>query len=168
MAIPVLPSRLRTYEGWEPRSCLVRPIDDNHTIPVVPPIQQPDNINGGISTTRPKFYWHFDTTNRQVGVSKTRHSRFMVQRAWKLPFRVGGEEDILIGEDDVILSVVLSEQGQRVKIVKDQYNRLVQGNGQNGSFKFWLFENGFEAAHGGEGQVLVVGPSSGERWEFVA
>jgi hypothetical protein len=96
----------------------------------------------------------------------------MVQRAVNLQHPVREEEDILIGEDDVILSVVLSEgqeRGQRVKIVRDQYQRLVQGNGSNGSFKFWLFENGFQASYAGEeGPLLAGGPSSGERWEFVA
>lgn len=87
-----------------------------------------------------------------------------------MPYRIRGEEDILVGEDDIILSVVLIEENQMIKIVSDQSNRLVQGgNNHNGPFRFWLFENGFHATYAGdEGPLVVVGPSNGEKWEFVA
>jgi hypothetical protein len=96
----------------------------------------------------------------------------MVQRAVALPGRVNAEEDVLIGEDNINLSVVLHEgQQHRVKIVMDQLGRLVAANnGHHGPFKFWLFENGFQGTYQNEeGPVhATAGPSSGERWEFVA
>ncbi|KAF5359382.1 hypothetical protein D9756_003624 [Leucocoprinus leucothites] len=117
------------------------------------------------STLRPEYFWFFEPNTRQIGVSKVRQSRFMVQRAAALSYAVREEEDVLVGQDDVVLSVALSGgQGQRVKIVSDHGGKLVQANGHssNGWFKFWLFENGFQAAYTGEeGPVVAVGPSSG-------
>lgn len=76
-------------------------------------------------------------------------------------------EDILVGEDDITISVLVNEgqqRGQVLRLMRDQWNRIVPGNAE--PFRFQCFEGGFEVGEGGV--VLMSRPCTGERWEFVA
>lgn len=76
-------------------------------------------------------------------------------------------EDILVGEDDITISVLVNEgqeRGQVLSLMRDQWNRLVPGNSE--IFKFMCFEGGFEV--GEDGVVHTTRACTGERWEFVA
>lgn len=125
------------------------------------------------STLRPKYYWYFNPAHGRVEISKTRQSKFTITRTTGLKYAVRQEEDILIAEDDVTLSVTLNGgqgQAQRIILTRDQMNSLVPGNGRGSSFKFWLFENGFYGMYDQEDGLVCAAnrPEVGEKWEFVA
>lgn len=120
----------------------------------------------------PKFYWYFNSTNRQVELSKTNQSRFTVTRVGTPErFQItssGNKDDILIGEDTVALSVGFN--GQRVNIVRGPENTMIPSD-QPGPFRFCLFERGFYGLYGKtEGLVCATSHAddAGEKWEFVA
>lgn len=125
------------------------------------------------STLHPKFYWYFNHTNRRVELSKTNQTKFTITRTSTPPQFASTpttrtEEDILIGEDMVALSVGIN--GQRVDIVRSPENTMIPRN-QPGPFQFSMFEQGFYGLYGqAEGLVCTTGngDDEGERWEFVA
>ncbi|KAF9444859.1 hypothetical protein P691DRAFT_735879 [Macrolepiota fuliginosa MF-IS2] len=178
-SVPVLPNKART-EGWNPDTCFVHPIPNDQSVPIAPPNHHPDNMNGGKffvrSTIHPDCYWYYNPNRARIEVSRTHQTKFTIQRKEQLPSAHRPNEDILIGDDDVVVSFEFNgdqEQTQITSLTFNQWGGTLMRGSNGSSFKFEFFEGGFCATYpknGDNGGPVYVasGPGNGERWEFVA
>lgn len=124
------------------------------------------------SRAKPDYFWTINFVQQLGRVALTNQGgppKFIIQRANPLPYDCSPEEDILIGSDEVTITVILGDTQEAI-VIGDSDNNTLQLGRNAPALKF---EFGLLTSKGGFGvkpwatDIRFKSDGYGDEWELV-